>query len=367
MSYSRWFWFAPCVLYTFSFAKYISLGGFESHEIHLRRDRSSNWRLTLTELTVVRSFAQHGREQEQQWEMTMVQLLCSAVGTPQYDCVVLRITVHLMAEPVNNLKSRELSHVMVEVNALGSQDEVSCPAPQCSRPRVGAVLLATSGWPDTDESFLLKRCQTREHRSLCLTFSMLWVLGWLQLVHIKQFFSTSLSLAENSGHLIWVRQEQRYPFLLVCAVVLCVQTVVWLPVFGGYNMHTDVDACDCTQGLYRHLKRVCSGSGVCTGSSSLGEKSLATTKTLLHFSETAHNINKPTETESYLYKNAYQQGLYSLVVSVVAVHTWMQSADYAALLFATCYCHIQSAISKDCMFMLLFPVTQKCYFLPINM
>ena len=76
----------------------------------------------------------------------MVQLLCSAVGTPQYDCMVLRIIVHLMAEPVNNLKSRELSHLMVEVNALGSQDEVSCcPAPQCSRPHVGAVLLATGG------------------------------------------------------------------------------------------------------------------------------------------------------------------------------------------------------------------------------
>ena len=33
--------------------------------------------------------------------------------------------VCLMAVPVENLKSRELSHLMVEVNALGNLDEVS--------------------------------------------------------------------------------------------------------------------------------------------------------------------------------------------------------------------------------------------------
>ena len=75
----------------------------------------------------------------------MVYLLYIGVGTRQYYCMVLIIVVHLMAEPVNNLKSRELSHLMVEVNALGNLDEVSCcPAPQRSRPLVGAVLLATS-------------------------------------------------------------------------------------------------------------------------------------------------------------------------------------------------------------------------------
>ena len=52
-------------------------------------------------------------------------------------------------------------------------------------------------------------------------------------------------------------QEQRYPFLSVCAVFPCVQTMVWLPVLGIFNVHTDVDACDCTLGQYGHRMRVC--------------------------------------------------------------------------------------------------------------
>ena len=32
--------------------------------------------------------------------------------------------------------------------------------------------------------------------------------------------------------------------------------MVWLPVFGVFNVHTR----DCTQGLYGHRKRVCTGS-----------------------------------------------------------------------------------------------------------
>ena len=55
-------------------------------------------------------------------------------------------------------------------------------------------------------------------------------------------------------------QEQCYPFLSVCAVLLCLQTVIWLPVFGIFNMCTDVDACDCAQGLSGHRKRVCTES-----------------------------------------------------------------------------------------------------------
>ena len=39
-------------------------------------------------------------------------------------------------------------------------------------------------------------------------------------------------------------QVQRYPFLSVCVVFLCVQTMVWLRVFGIVNVSTDVDACD---------------------------------------------------------------------------------------------------------------------------
>ena len=57
----------------------------------------------------------------------------------------------------------------------------------------------------------------------------------------------------NSGGLTWVRlqqpQEQRYPFLTVCAVFSCVQTKVGLPLFGIVKVCTDNNACDFTQGL----------------------------------------------------------------------------------------------------------------------
>ena len=57
-------------------------------------------------------------------------------------------------------------------------------------------------------------------------------------------------------------QEQRYPFLPVCVGVLWVKWKIWLPVLGIFNTHTDVEACDCTRGLYKHQdsKRVCTGS-----------------------------------------------------------------------------------------------------------
>ena len=92
-------------------------------------------------------------------------------------------------------------------------------------------------------------------------------------------FSTSLSFAGNSGHLTQVRHSgcksstthsfqcveyfpvsrqwygcQHYPLLSVCGVFSCVQTMVWLPVFGFFNRGSDVDACNCTQGLYGLLK-----------------------------------------------------------------------------------------------------------------
>ena len=43
-------------------------------------------------------------------------------------------------------------------------------------------------------------------------------------------------------------QEQRYPFLSVCAVFSCVQTTVWLPVSGIFSVRPDIDACHCTGG-----------------------------------------------------------------------------------------------------------------------
>ena len=53
------------------------------------------------------------------------------------------------------------------------------------------------------------------------------------------------------------QQEQQHPFPTVCAVFLCVQTKVWLPMLGIFNVRADVKACDCTRGLYGHRKRVC--------------------------------------------------------------------------------------------------------------
>ena len=41
-------------------------------------------------------------------------------------------------------------------------------------------------------------------------------------------------------------QEQCYQFLSVCVVFLCVQTMVWLAVFGIFTVCTDTGASDCT-------------------------------------------------------------------------------------------------------------------------
>ena len=53
------------------------------------------------------------------------------------------------------------------------------------------------------------------------------------------FYGTSLSLAGKSGLLYLGKaqrpQKQHYPFLSVCAVFSCVQTMVRLPVFGIFN------------------------------------------------------------------------------------------------------------------------------------
>ena len=51
-------------------------------------------------------------------------------------------------------------------------------------------------------------------------------------------------------------QEHRYPFLSVCGVFSCIQTMIWLPVFGIFNVRSDADACDCTRGLCGHRQRV---------------------------------------------------------------------------------------------------------------
>ena len=49
------------------------------------------------------------------------------------------------------------------------------------------------------------------------------------MVGVWSFFVLHLSLAGNLGRLTWVRllqpQEQRYPFLPMCAVFLCVNSI----------------------------------------------------------------------------------------------------------------------------------------------
>ena len=50
-------------------------------------------------------------------------------------------------------------------------------------------------------------------------------------------------------------QEQQHPFLSACAAFSCVQTMVWLPVFRVFNVRADVNARDCTQGLYTQHKK----------------------------------------------------------------------------------------------------------------
>ena len=86
--------------------------------------------------------------------------------------------------------------------------------------------------------------------------------------HLSLSLSLSLFkyfvLAGNSGRLARVRYSSRkssttHSFLSMCVVFSCVQKTAWLPVFG-FNVRTDVDACHCTRGLYRHRKTVCTRS-----------------------------------------------------------------------------------------------------------
>ena len=63
--------------------------------------------------------------------------------------------------------------------------------------------------------------------------------------------TASLSLVEIQVALLdkaQQPQEQCFPFVPVCAVFSYGQTMVWLPVFGIFNMHMHVDVCDCTWG-----------------------------------------------------------------------------------------------------------------------
>ena len=70
----------------------------------------------------------------------------------------------------------------------------------------------------------------------------------------------SICLCLNSGTAahVWMRAALPIP-TSVCSICLCLNSGtashVWI-----FNVHTDVDACDCPWGLYGHRKRVCTGS-----------------------------------------------------------------------------------------------------------
>ena len=77
-------------------------------------------------------------------------------------------------------------------------------------------------------------------------------------------FSASLSLAGNMGlpHLCKVQQlqEQNYTHSHLCVQHFCVSKQWYGCQCLGFLTCTDVDACDCTQGLYRHCQRFCTES-----------------------------------------------------------------------------------------------------------
>ena len=104
-----------------------------------------------------------------------------------------------------------------------------------------------------------------------------------QVGYRKFLFSFSVSVIPcwSLGCLTRVRLQQpqnwRYPFLAVCAVFTCVQTMVWLPVSEIFIMHTDVGVCHCTTELYEDHResapKVNSGRKIlcCTWESNSGQ------------------------------------------------------------------------------------------------
>ena len=116
-------------------------------------------------------------------------------------------------------------------------------------------------WGNFNHSYLGKALQLQEQHypflSGCAVFSCVQTLVWLPVQHYP--FLSGCAVFSCVQTLVWL-PVQHYPFLSGCAVFSCVRTLVWLPVLGIFNMCTDVDAYDCTQGLYRHCKRVCAGS-----------------------------------------------------------------------------------------------------------
>ena len=100
----------------------------------------------------------------------------------------------------------------------------------------------------------------------CFTLPKVWMDTELCcLSFFFYFLSTSLSPAGNSGHLTWLshsccKSSAADSYQSVQSVHVTKQWLLWLPVFGIFNVCTDVNACDCTWRLYGHRKRVCTES-----------------------------------------------------------------------------------------------------------
>ena len=77
---------------------------------------------------------------------------------------------------------------------------------------------------------------------VCVSVCVCVCLGGYFFVPFGKFDSLYLAKAQQP-------QEQRYPLLSVCAVFLCVQTMVWLPSVWDFNIRLYVVACDCRRGL----------------------------------------------------------------------------------------------------------------------
>ena len=101
---------------------------------------------------------------------------------------------------------------------------------------------------------LLSGCTFCVHLTTRQQFTVMFYASHVSRVHVCLAVTCSLHFRHNDWDLLLFScffivpcgkfrlQEQHYPFLPVCAVFSCVQTMVWLPVFG-ILMHAVAHGC----------------------------------------------------------------------------------------------------------------------------
>ena len=91
-----------------------------------------------------------------------------------------------------------------------------------------------------------------------------WCSDGKRVKSFKIFVSTSLSFARNSGLLAWIGhsswKRSAVHFYKYVQYFHVSKQSYGCQCLGFLNVHTDVDACDCTRGLCGHRKRICIGS-----------------------------------------------------------------------------------------------------------